>query len=106
MDEKMIIIPFDYSDSDKSLSYIEVLESIKKDEKLIITHCLEFFSFFYLDKGYDVKVIKRNGDYILLSELLTDTENTYTQKQIRKAHNVKRLLTSNSLTFKKGKSIG
>jgi hypothetical protein len=95
-----IEIQYDYIGNSHLSSYIEVLDKIERGEELIYTLCLDFFSFYYLEKGYDVRVTKSNGDYILLSELLTDVDNIYTRKNIRKAHNVRRLLTSNSLNFK------
>lgn len=99
MIEKLIIIQFDYSGENNLYSYKEVLNSIEKDEYIIYTTCLDFFSFSSLDKGYDVKVIKRSGDYILLSELLIEG-NGYTNKNIRKAHNVHRMLLANAFSFK------
>lgn len=98
--EKYIIIPFDYSGENNLLSYMGTLEAIKEQKEVIYTNCLEFFGFAMLEKGYDVKVVKRNGDYIVLSELLTDTENAYTRRIMRKGHNATKLLLANEFTFK------
>lgn len=96
---KKIIIQYD-SSCEKCVSYVQVLEQISKSNALIHTNCLDFFSFTYLDKGYDVIVQKANGDYIILSELLCDAANQYTNKEIRKAHNVRKLLIANKFKFK------
>lgn len=98
---KWIIIQWDFSRNVKS--YIEGLELIKKGANEINTNCLNFFSFSYLSREYDVKVVKQNGDYIILSELLTDKENEYTTKEIRWAHNIHKLLLAGALDFKKTK---
>jgi hypothetical protein len=99
MNENLIIIPYDYSHPD-ALSYMEVNDEIKKETALIFTNCLNFFDFSVYDKGYDVKVLKRDGSYILLSELLNNPH-VYTPKIIRKAHNVSKMLMANSFEFKK-----
>lgn len=103
MDKKMIVIPFDYSNTGKCLSYVEVQAEMKKGVTEIHTNCLDFFSFNSLDHGYDVRVEKQNGDYILLSELLG--ENPYTRKIIRQAHNVHKLLIANAFDFKAASSV-
>lgn len=104
MTNKLIIIPFDYNNVENPKSYMETLEAIEKQEGIIYTNCLDFFSFYYLEKGYDVKVVKQNGDFILLSELLTDTENLYTRKEIRKAHDARRMLIANTFQFQQQKN--
>lgn len=104
MTDKLIVIPFDYT-TEKVLSYVEVQKEIEKETSLIHTNCLDFFSFSTLDKGYDVKVVKKNGEYILLSELLLN-DNFYTTRHMRKAHHVHKMLLANSFTFKKGEVAG
>lgn len=101
MKTKLIVIALDYTDIKNTKSYFETLDAIQKEEPIIHTNCLEFFSFYYLEKGYDVKVVKQNGDYIVLSELLTDQENLYTRRNIRKAHDVRKLLITHEFRFKK-----
>lgn len=95
----LIVIPLDFSEGNKTSSYYEVLERIKDKEELIYTHCLNFFDFSILDKHYDVKVIKSDDSYILLSELLNN-DGSYTNKIIRQAHNVMRLLIAGHFEFK------
>lgn len=102
MTNNQIIIPLDFSNLDNLRSYYEVKAAIEQGEPLIYTTCLEFFSFYYLEKGYDVKVVKKNGEYIILSELLTDRENVYIRKEIRKAHDARRLLLAHAFQFKQG----
>lgn len=88
----MITINLDFT-TGKEISYYEGLE--KGDN--FSTSCLDFFSFSY---DVEVKVIKKNGDYILKSELLGD-KNPYTCKQVRKGHNIHKMLVANSFDFKK-----
>lgn len=99
MKNKLVIIQFDFSGGNELLSYIEVLDSIKRETPSIYTTCLDFFNFSTLKQGYDVKLVKSNGDYILLSELLLNTKE-YTAREIRKIHNVRKLLLANEFTFK------
>lgn len=95
----IIKITWDYSKRENK-SYQEVLELICNDYKgVIYTTCLEFFNFKYLDNY--VVVDKRNGEYIVLEELL-DNDGSYSNKEIRKTHNAGKLLLSGSLKFKSG----
>ena len=94
----IIQIEFDYTHGYLS-SYSEVLEDIKADKHMIFTNCLNFFSFDYLGKGYDVIVRKLNGQKIVLSELLENT-GVYTDKEIRKAHNVYKMLLAGAIRFR------
>lgn len=88
----MIIINYDFI-SGNELSYVEGLEAKDNFE----TNCLDFFSFDNLK--YDVKVLKKDGSYILMSELL-DNDGSYTLKQIRIAHNLQKLLKGGTFNFK------
>lgn len=100
MNENLITIPFDFTPCNVELSsYQEVVAKMQLGQP-ITTHCLNFFSFSTLDRGYDVKVVTKNGDYILLSDLLNN-DGIYTNKIIRNAHNVMNLLLSNGFEFKK-----
>lgn len=76
-----------------------MFKHIDKEVPTIYTNCLDFFSFSSLHRGYDVKVVKSNGDYILLSEL-RNNDNAYTMREIREAHNVYKLLLANAFAFK------
>lgn len=103
MNEKLIVIPLDYQHPE-ALSYMEVNTEIEKNTSLIFTYCLNFFDFSVYDKGYDVKVLKKDGSYILLSELLHNPH-IYTPRIIRKAHHVSKMLMANSFRFKKEPSM-
>lgn len=96
---KKIIILFDFHDTETCVSYGEVVEGIQNGTPIIFTHVLDFFSFSTLQKGYDVEVLKKNGTYVLLSELLS-SDNTYTTRKIKNTHNVHKLLLANEFTFK------
>lgn len=87
----MINIHLNFKDG----SEISYLEGIEK-EKDFNTHCLSFFSF---DTSDDVRVIKKDGSYILMSELLGLSN--YTNKEIRLSHNIEKMLKSGSFKFKK-----
>ena len=87
----MINIHFDFTDGSE-LSYIEG----NKAEAGFNTNCLSFFCF---DTKDDVKVIKKDGSYILKSELLGYSG--YTDREIREAHNLEKMLKANSFKWKK-----
>lgn len=91
----MITINYDFV-SGKEISYGEGIE--KKDN--FETNVLTFFCFDQLEENIDVKVVKKNGDYILLSELLLNN-NGYCEKELRQAHNVYKLLVAGTFEFKK-----
>jgi len=87
----MINIHFDFTNGSE-LSYIE--GKIKKKD--FNTNCLGFFSF---DTEDDVKVIKKDGSYILKSELLGYSG--YTAREIREGHNIEKMLRANSFKWQK-----
>lgn len=101
--DKLLIIPFDYSTWECD-SYVETMQKIEQGVTPLYTNCLHLFSFDLMNKGYNVKVLKRNGDYILMSELL-QSRNGYTVKHIRKSHRLDKLLLGNCFEFKKGIEI-
>ena len=84
-----ITINFDFV-SGKELSYIEGLESNVDFE----TNCLEFFCFDYPN----AKAVKKNGSYISVNKLL-ENSGEHTNKQLRKAHNLRRMLVAGALKF-------
>lgn len=61
------------------------------------TLCTEFFS---TETVPNVIVLKKDGSYIDRDELLKNT-GEYTNKEIRTAHNIQRMLTSNSFNLKR-----
>jgi len=81
----MITIHFDFTDGTE-VSYAEGFNLLNKGIPFS-THCLDFFSF---DYG-DVRLVKNDGSYISVQELLKNT-GEYTNKQIRKEHNIRKVL--------------
>lgn len=86
----MIIIHYDFTD-ESEISYMEGCE--KGDD--FTTHCLNFFCFDYSD----VKIVKANGDYIVLKELLDNT-GEYTDREIRFGHNAMKMLIADCFKWK------
>ncbi len=95
-------LPYDYCVA----PYENVLELIENGElDRIYTHCLDFFSFDYLDMGYDVVIIKRVNDTmeekIRLSELLdSEKRKIYTDKEIRKEYNVLKMFKAGAFKLR------
>jgi len=89
----MITIHYDYTDKTE-ISFAEGRQ-ISTDFN---THCLQFFN---NDESQDVKILKKNGDYILKSELFND--NFYTDKEIRQGHNILKIFLANGFCWKKAK---
>lgn len=88
----MIIINYDFVDGSE-VSYAEGVEL--KDN--FTTNCLDFFSFdLQVD---DVVVVDKLGGVISRNGLLTD--NYYTSKEIRKEHNIQKILKSGGFNFKR-----
>lgn len=88
-----------------ALAFEQVKQAIEFKERLIVTNCLDFAGFHYLDKGYDVEVVRldpRTGTHtkIVLSELL-ENNRPYTPcgKEIRRAHNIQKMIKGNALMF-------
>ena len=81
-----------------SQSYSQVIKAIKRGDESIITHCVNFFDFQYLKKGYEVTAYNSHG-YVSLSGLL-DNDGTYTNKEIRIQHNAMNMLIAGAFKFK------
>lgn len=86
-----------------ALSYEQVLAAIAEKESYIITNCLDFACFNILDLGYEVVVQRWNSDvkqyeFVVLSELLQNIR-PYSHKNIRKAHNVQKMLKAGAFVF-------
>lgn len=92
-----ITILWDYA-LPECLSYIEGKSMIKSgnDFKTNVT------AFFNYDNN--VTVVKRDGSYINSQELLQNNEGEYTDKAIRHAHNIHKMLIAGSFKFKKVKN--
>lgn len=86
----MITIHWDFVDGTE-LSYAEGKE--KGDN--FTTNCLDFFR---IDK--DVEVVKKNGEYISSIELRSN-RGYHTDKFIRNAHNIHKMLVAGSFTWLK-----
>ena len=88
----MIKIHFDFVDGTE-VSYSEGLKL--KDN--FNTNCLDFFCW---DKDVDdVLVVDKNGNVLSRNTLLV--KNTYTEKQIRKTHNIQKMLKAGSFKWQK-----
>jgi len=90
----MITIHIDYVDGTE-LSYIEGLE--KGDN--FTTNCLTFFSQ-DLTKAKNVQVVDEHGRCIDRNELMSNTGHNYTDREMRAAHNIYKMLVTNSFTWK------
>ena len=94
----IITITYDYV-AENSKSYLEGKKLIDYEESFT-TNCLEFFDFDLFNKRVDdVVVLKKDRTSISLRKLL-DNNAGYTDKEIREAHNAKKLLISGALEFK------
>jgi len=87
----MITINFDFTTGNE-ISYLEGKE--KKTD--FTTNCLQFFSF---DTPDNVIVRLKDGRYIDRDELLENT-GEYTDKKIRKEHDIRKILVANGFSFR------
>jgi hypothetical protein len=98
----MIKIHYDFTDGSE-LSIEEAREASKNRESFT-TCCLNFFDGDHLQSGEDIFVLKKDGSYISLSELLdSDTSLAYTHKEIRRAHNTSKMLLAGAFNWKQPK---
>jgi len=97
---KVITINYDFG-TGKELPYLTGLEAITRDQSFT-TNCIVFFSFTQIfERGYDdVKIVKQDGSYISAKELLDNT-GEYTDREIRRAHNLQKLFCAGALKWKK-----
>lgn len=93
-----ITINFDYI-SGNEVSFAEGRDKFVYGESFT-TNCLEFFQFDSLAIYDDVIVKAKGGKYISLKELLSNEDTSYTSKEIRVSHNVRKMLVAGSLEFK------
>ena len=64
------------------------------------TNCLTFFN---NDYDYDCKIVRKDGRYILMSELYVDHDRFYTNREIRQAHNILKIFIANGFNWKEPK---
>ena len=84
-------IHMDFSDGSE-IPYFDGKESLKDFN----THCLQFFNDFRMD----VTLIQKRGVYINNQELLRNT-GEYTDKEIRRMHNVLKIFLAGGLKWVK-----
>jgi hypothetical protein len=83
----MIIIHYDFTDG----SEVSFKEGITLGDNFK-THCLDFFN---MDEKVDeVLVIKKDGSYISRKNI-----NLHTPKEIRKSHNIHKMLVADSFDW-------
>ena len=90
----MIKIHLDFSTGEE-ISYLEGKRKLTD----FSTHCLQFFNEATHD---DVVVLRKDGRYILKSELMVG-DSFYTDKEIRGAHNITKMLIAAAFKFKPSK---
>ena len=100
----MIITILMNEQSPDALSYEQVLKAIDHEQQSITTYCLDFASFHYLSKGYDIRVFRTddktgNLQMIVLSELLENKRPYSPEKEIRRAHNIPKMIRGQALLF-------
>jgi len=89
---KSIIIHYDFTTGEEvSFGEGKKLDNFK-------THCLQFFN----TEGDDVTIIRKDGRYINNLELLKNVPGEYTEKEIRKAHNIRKIFVAGGFEWKKG----
>jgi len=93
----MITIHYDFVNGTEK-SYGEGHELLFEDEHAsFTTNCLTFFSNSF---GDNVVVIDKHGRTIDRNELMSNKGHSYTDRFMRKAHNITKMLIANSFTWK------
>lgn len=82
--------------------YDDTLASILRKDENILSYCVDFACFDYMDMGYRI-LIKRqteSGEFVgvNLSELL-ENKRPYTERVIRRAHNIPKMIKANAINF-------
>lgn len=100
----MIISILMNEQSPDALSYEQVLKAIDNEQANIVTYCLDFASFHYLSKGYEIHVLRNNDKEqsyttINVSELLENKRPYSPEKEIRRAHNIPKMIKGQALLF-------
>lgn len=101
MKKPKLTITYDFTSS-LNMSYFEAKDAISKRQD-VITCCLSFFRLMYTNDnyGYDVLIIKRNGDYISANELLIDSS-PYCDREIRMAHDIEKMFRAGAFKWRNG----
>lgn len=100
---KIIVVIMDETFSDSKIiweSYFGIRKIItdpKTETSTIFTHNTDFFCFDTLEYGWNVLVLDKTGSIDLYD--LLHVPGKYCAKQIRKAHNVRKLLMAGALKF-------
>ena len=101
----IIVIPIDYTRMDcLSYEWMKYFISTPEDwgEKSF-TNCLDFFCFDTLKRGVEDVIIRRfSGQYISAKELLNH-EWDYTERDIRKAHNIRKMFVAGCFNWREPK---
>ncbi len=100
----MIISILMNEQSPDALSYEQVLKAIDNEQANIVTYCLDFASFHYLSKGYEIHILRNNDKEqsyttINVSELLENKRPYSPEKEIRRAHNIPKMIKGQALLF-------
>ena len=89
----MITIHYDFVDGFE-VSFIQAEALLAVDiNSNFSTNCLNYFSF-----DYPCRLIRKNGNHLLPGELLRNGH-LYTNKEIRKVHNISKILMCGGIDF-------
>jgi len=88
----MITIHYDFTDGTE----VSRGEGLQLGDNFT-TNCLTFFN---NDYDYDCKIVCKDGRYILMSELYTDANKIYTDREIRETHNILKIFIANGFNWK------
>lgn len=91
----IITIHYDFR-TGRELSYTGGKLALMNSQSFV-THCLDFFDFDCT--ADDVIVLKYDGTKISRNSLLTATQ-SHTPKQVRRSHNIQKMLKAGALTFR------
>lgn len=91
----MIKIHYDFSDGTELLLH-QAKEALIRGESFT-THCTNFFN----TDNLECMIVCEDGRYMSVSELLENNKDQYTDKQIRKSHNLEQLFLSGCIKWEK-----
>lgn len=96
----MLVILIDET-TKECLPYIKV-KKIHDKHNTYYTNCLVFFDFQYLEQFGDIVV--RSGDKYISARELLDNTGEYTEKNIKRIHNILKLFITGSFEWKRGRN--